>query len=69
MAHFCARMPQELQRDVWKTDPEWFKPWFNTQAYHKLYGHRSEEEADRLVKVLLEQECLNSRGSMLDAGC
>ena len=62
-------MSQELQRDVWKTDPEWFKPWFNTQAYHKLYGHRSEEEADRLVQVLLEQECLNSTGSMLDAGC
>ena len=69
MPHFCGRMAQELQQDVWKTDPEWFRPWFNTEAYHRLYGHRSEEEADRLVQALLNQEGLTPKGRVLDAGC
>ena len=62
-------MPAELQRDVWKTDPEWFKPWFNTEAYHRLYGHRSEEEADSLVRALLDRVLLQTQGRVLDAGC
>jgi SAM-dependent methyltransferase len=62
-------MSQELQQDVWKTDPEWFKPWFNTEAYHRLYGHRSEEEADSLVQTLLSQKGLRQEGRALDAGC
>ena len=62
-------MSQELQPDVWKTDPEWFRPWFNTEAYHRLYGHRSEEEANRLVQALLNQEELTTQGRVLDAGC
>ena len=69
MPHFCGRMSQELQRDVWKTDPEWFRPWFNTEAYHRLYGHRSEEEADKLVQALLNQKVLPSQGRVLEAGC
>ena len=69
MPHFCGRMSQELQRDVWKTDPDWFRPWFNTEAYHRLYGHRSEEEANRLVQALLNQESLTTQGRVLDAGC
>ena len=62
-------MTQELQQDVWKTDPEWFKPWFNTEAYHRLYGHRSEEEADSLVQALLSQQGIQKEGRVLDAGC
>ena len=69
MPHFCGRMSQELQRDLWKTDPDWFRPWFNTEAYHRLYGHRSEEEANRLVQALLNQESLTTQGRVLDAGC
>ena len=68
MPHFCGRS-QEVQQDVWKTDPEWFRPWFNTEAYHRLYGHRSEEEADSLVQALLGQEGLQQKGRVLDAGC
>ena len=46
-------MNGEMQEDVWKTEDEWFRPWFNTPAYHLLYGHRSEEEAQQLVAALM----------------
>ena len=44
-AGYAALLRREVRGnavDVWKTDPEWFGPWFNTKAYHVLYGHRSE---------------------------
>ncbi len=58
-----------MQDDVWKTDPEWFKPWFNTEAYHILYGHRSDSEARDLVEALIQKGCLGEPGRALDAGC
>ena len=58
-----------MNDDVWKTDPEWFRPWFNSKAYHVLYGHRSEEEAHALVRRLSSQGVLGKPGRALDAGC
>ena len=58
-----------MQGDVWKTDAEWFKPWFNTKAYHVLYGHRSESEASDLVSRLMNQGGIGAGGRALDAGC
>lgn len=58
-----------MQDNVWKLDPEWFRPWFNTEAYHILYGHRSEGEAQHLVNRLCESEWLGKEGTLLDAGC
>ena len=58
-----------MQDNVWKLDPEWFRPWFNTEAYHILYGHRSEEEAQQLVNRLCESKWLGEEGALLDAGC
>ena len=69
MPHFCDAKPEVMQEDVWKTDPEWFKPWFNTEAYHVLYGHRSESEARDAVSVLCSQGVLGQPGRVLDAGC
>ena len=62
-------MRSKLKSDLWKTDPEWFKPWFNTEAYHLLYGHRSEEEAFDLVQSLISVDVLQTPGRLLDAGC
>ena len=62
-------MPKEMQDDVWKTESEWFRPWFNRPAYHVLYGHRSEQEAFDLVHRLVEGGHLGPTGKVLDAGC
>ena len=58
-----------MQEEVWKTDPEWFRPWFNSEAYHILYGHRSETEAHQLVERLCRREELSTPAKALDAGC
>ena len=62
-------MNGEMQEDVWKTEDEWFRPWFNSPAYHLLYGHRSEEEAQRLVASLMASGALGTPLRTLDAGC
>jgi len=62
-------MRSKLKSDLWKTDSEWFKPWFNTEAYHLLYRHRSEEEASALVQNLTSIDALQVPGRLLDAGC
>ena len=59
----------KMQDVLWKRTPEWFKPWFNTEAYHLLYGHRSEQEARAFVDNLAEAKLLGSPGALLDAGC
>ena len=45
-----------MQRELWKIPADWFARWFNTPAYHLLYGNRNQAEADafvdRLVSVL-----------------
>ena len=69
MPQFCRHMPKEMQDDVWKTESEWFRPWFNRPAYHVLYGHRSEQEASDLVHRLVEGGHLGPTGKVLDAGC
>ncbi|MDA0729016.1 MAG: class I SAM-dependent methyltransferase [Bacteroidetes bacterium] len=58
-----------MQAEVWKTDKEWFKAWFNHPAYHVLYGHRSESEAEQFVQKLGALEVLKGRGEVLEAGC
>lgn len=37
-----------------KSAKEWFADWFDSPYYHVLYGHRSDEEADRFVAKLLQ---------------
>lgn len=69
MHDFCPADAQIMQDNVWKLDPEWFRPWFNTEAYHILYGHRSEREAQHLVSQLCASGWLGKEGKLLDAGC
>lgn len=51
------------------TDPAWFKDWFNTPYYHKLYADRNEEEAKAFITTLIKllQPAPDSR--MLDVAC
>ena len=69
MTEISRTMALNMQEDVWKKDPEWFRPWFNTPAYHILYGHRSEKEAQDLIGNLSDQACFPIPARALDAGC
>lgn len=55
-------------KELWKSDVNWFATWFNTPAYHALYGNRNDEEADRFIQRLA-QATLSSGDRVLDLGC
>ena len=47
----------------------WFKNWFDTEFYRKLYAHRNDKEAEEIVSAII-QELQPQRGaSILDLGC
>ena len=47
----------------------WFKRWFDSSYYHKLYGNRDEKEAAGFINELIS--CLQpaTGSTMLDVGC
>src|SRR5215471_16353092 len=47
----------------------WFKIWFDSPYYHKLYTHRSEEEARDFIDELIPVLHPESNARMLDVGC
>ncbi len=47
----------------------WFKEWFNASYYHKLYAHRSDEEAAGFINALLNLLQPVPGSKMLDVGC
>ncbi|PCJ81413.1 MAG: SAM-dependent methyltransferase [Bacteroidetes bacterium] len=53
---------------LWKTEANWFASWFNSPAYHLLYGNRDENEASELV-YRLHKMFGKEVSKILDAGC
>ncbi|MDQ3847026.1 MAG: class I SAM-dependent methyltransferase [Bacteroidota bacterium] len=47
----------------------WFKIWFDSAYYHKLYAHRSKEEAADFVDALIAELQPRKDAVMLDVGC
>tara|TARA_B110000444_G_C18842244_1_gene599655 strand:- start:981 stop:1763 length:783 start_codon:yes stop_codon:yes gene_type:complete len=47
---------------------DWFVSWFNSPAYHVLYGNRDQTEADHLIQALDNTE-VQKGDVILDAGC
>ena len=47
----------------------WYKEWFNSENYLKVYSHRDEAEAERLVGLIEKETNLNSGTSILDMAC
>lgn len=45
---------------------EWFKHWFNSKEYLKVYKHRDEKEALELVDLVLNNISIAENGSILD---
>lgn len=47
----------------------WYKLWFDSGYYQKLYGHRDEREAADFVDTLAENLNIKPNASILDLGC
>ena len=48
---------------------DWFEEWFDSPLYEKLYANRDEEEAARLVNLLVNTLPLEECSRILDLGC
>lgn len=51
------------------TDKAWYKDWFNTSFYHKLYFERDEKEAEAFINKLIGHLKPVSNCRMLDVAC
>lgn len=47
----------------------WFEDWFNSENYLRVYKHRDESEAERLVNLIIRKLDLKNRASVLDMAC
>ncbi len=48
---------------------EWFKDWFASDYYLKVYSHRNNVDADNLLKLILDNIKIPSNANILDAAC
>ncbi len=48
---------------------EWYKDWFNSEYYHKLYFERDENEARQFIDKLLQHLSPKPGSLMLDIAC
>ncbi len=48
---------------------EWYKDWFNTEEYLNVYRHRNDEDAKRLVNLVLSKVKLPENSGVLDLAC
>ncbi|HEX7844517.1 MAG TPA: class I SAM-dependent methyltransferase, partial [Chitinophagaceae bacterium] len=48
---------------------DWYKDWFNSPFYHKLYFERDENEAETFIKQLIEHLSAKPGSRMLDIAC
>lgn len=51
------------------TEESWYKGWFNSPFYHKLYFERDEQEAAAFIKKLISHLQPVAGSSMLDVAC
>jgi SAM-dependent methyltransferase len=47
----------------------WYQDWFNSENYLKVYSHRDESEAERLVKLILDNLNFEANSKVLDMAC
>jgi SAM-dependent methyltransferase len=48
---------------------EWYKDWFNSEYYHKLYFERDEEEAKNFIERLIKHFLPPVQSRMVDVAC
>ena len=47
----------------------WYKDWFNSEYYLKVYKHRDESEAEKLVELIETNIKLIHQSLVLDMAC
>jgi len=47
----------------------WYEEWFNDEKHELVYGHRDDEDAERLVSLILSTLDVKPGGRVLDVGC
>lgn len=47
----------------------WYKEWFDSEDYLKVYSHRDEAEAEKLVDIIVKNINLEPQSSLLDMAC
>ena len=47
----------------------WYKEWFNSEDYLKVYSHRDEAEAEKLIDLIAKNMNLEPKSSVLDMAC
>ena len=47
----------------------WYKDWFNSENYLKVYKHRDDSEADKLVGLIEKKLNLKPQSAVLDMAC
>ena len=47
----------------------WYKDWFNSENYLRVYSHRDQTEAERLVALIAKSLKLKTNSSVLDMAC
>jgi SAM-dependent methyltransferase len=50
-------------------EKEWFRYWFDSPFYYKLYFERDEQEAENFIQKLVTHLRLKPGSRLLDAGC
>ena len=50
-------------------EKSWYKDWFNSPLYHKLYFERDEAEAEAFIKKLVDHLKPEANSRMLDVAC
>jgi len=48
---------------------DWFKVWFESEYYQKVYSHRDSEDAKLLCELILKTTHLQKDAKILDAAC
>jgi len=48
---------------------EWFKEWFSSEDYLKVYKHRGEKDAKTLLNTVLSNIVLPKNARILDSAC
>ena len=48
---------------------EWYEDWFDTVEYLNVYKHRNDEDAKRLVQLILDNVSLRPGADVLDLAC
>ncbi|MBC7828582.1 MAG: methyltransferase domain-containing protein [Chitinophagaceae bacterium] len=58
-----------LHENTTSNNIPWFRRWFDSTYYHKLYAHRNDNEAHNFIDELIYELQPSFDSSMIDVGC